>query len=136
MSDYLQRALIKLDATEGDVLAHGLSADGLEYAVVLDKGIKGCPKYRIPLVDLPDSAPKETAVIPTEDSQPDNAPEAAPLEDDEPETLPESEPPLVEWLEDASYSELQSEAKAAGIPANQSKDVLKAALLEYADANL
>lgn len=55
MANYLARALKLLGADEDDVLKHRLQGD--EYIVILDLGIKGCPKYRVPLAQLPELGP-------------------------------------------------------------------------------
>lgn len=54
MTNYLARALQHIGADEGDVLAHRLDEKAGEYVLVLDYGIKGCPKYRVPLAALPE----------------------------------------------------------------------------------
>ena len=73
---------------------------GDDYIVIVDKGIAGCPKYYIPLSQLQE-------------------PEASPDE-----LLP------VPAAVDLNYRDLQELAKETGIPANQSADDLRAALLE------
>lgn len=103
MIDYLDRACKHLGVDKGSVLAHGPSADD-HYVVVMDYGIKGCPKYRVPLSQL-----------------------------DEPEVLPEPEPlpaPAAVDLgfDDLDYRQLQELAKVSGIPANQKAADLRAAL--------
>jgi hypothetical protein len=141
MTDYLQETLEYLGESEGDVLAHGLSEDGLEYVVVLDKGIKGCPKYRIPL-DVLLNRPEEAAVVenlePVDDPEPVVEPETE-LETPEPAAEPEWAELVVDAeaaefseypLDSLSYRQLQELAKDTGIPANQNKAELIAALQE------
>ena len=115
MTDYLQRALQQLGAAEGEVLAH--SVNDTEIVIVLDKGIQGCPKYRIPLDKL--AEPVEV------------------VEEDEPEETPEYPPPQdvvgASYLESYSYRALQAEAKRLDIPANQTKEDLLAAITEAVD---
>ena len=48
--DYLSAACRKLGLTAAQVLAHTLYAT--EIVLVVDRGIAGCPKYRIPLAEL------------------------------------------------------------------------------------
>ena len=73
---------------------------GDDYIVIVDKGIAGCPKYYIPLSQL-----------------------------QEPEAPPDELLPVPAAV-DLSYRDLQDLAKETGIPANQSADDLRAALLE------
>jgi hypothetical protein len=128
MSDYLERTLTKLGfAADVNVLAHGLSADGLEYVVVLDKGIEGCPKYRMPLADLSEAA----EVVEVEPEPAESEPEA------EPTWPPEFPLPKeivdemgLSYLESYGYRDLQAEAKRLGIPANQTKEDLIVAIEE------
>ena len=58
MANYLELALQHLNEVGAAVLAHGPSADGTEYVVILDKGIKGGPKYRVALSILNSLAQK------------------------------------------------------------------------------
>ena len=95
MTDYLARAVEYLGAEPGEVLKHRVQGD--EYIVILDKGIAGCPKYRIPLSKLDEPAP---AVTPDYDDD--------------------------LGIYGMSYRELQAEAKALGIPAVGGKDKLAA----------
>ena len=73
---------------------------GDDYIVIVDKGIAGCPKYYIPLSQL-----------------------------QEPEAPPDELLPVPAAV-DLNYRDLQELAKETGIPANQSADDLRAALLE------
>jgi hypothetical protein len=141
MTDYLQRALQEInsttgyDATEEDVMVHGPAADGREYTVVLDRGIKGSPKYRLPIKTLPKlekpgpvQAIKEafhkTKAAPseTESAWPESV-----LTDDADEELT--------GLRALSYRELQALAKEADVPANQTSEELIAALQKAEDAS-
>jgi hypothetical protein len=102
MTNYLDRACEQLGVDKGSVIKHRVQGD--EYVVIADKGIKGCPKYVIPLSQL------ETI-------------------DEVEELLPV---PAVIDLNGGglSYRELQALAKEAGIPANQSAYDLREALEE------
>lgn len=71
MTNYLDRALQYIGADRGDVLAHARA--GNEYVIVLDLGIKGCPKYRVPLSDLPELEPE-----PKPEPEPEAEPEPEP----------------------------------------------------------
>lgn len=55
MSDYLTRACDHLGVDPSSVLSHRIGAG--EIVLVVDKGIKGSPKYTIPLSTL-DTAPE------------------------------------------------------------------------------
>lgn len=136
-TNYLKRALQSVnettgfDATEEDVAAHGLSDDGLEYVVVLDRGIKGSPKYRLPIKTLPKiekpgllQTVKEALGQETESAWPSSA-----LMHDDTEEAPPT------GLYALPYRELQALAKEAGIPANQTSEELIAALQEAEDAD-
>lgn len=60
MSDVLERACAKLGVSPEQVLKHRLEGDSL--VLVVDNGIAGCPKFTIPLSDLPEpqaEQPKE-----------------------------------------------------------------------------
>lgn len=120
MTDYLLRALKQLGASEGEVLAHSLT--DTEIVIVLDKGIKGCPKYRIPLNTLqgPEVEP------PVEDLTVEDEEIVETAEDVEAAV----EPSTADNLDDLSYRDLQAMAKDYDIPANQSKDDLIDALSE------
>lgn len=50
MADYLSRAASLRDFDPDDALSHAVRGD--EFHVVVNRGIEGCPKYRIPLADL------------------------------------------------------------------------------------
>ncbi|MCP5018910.1 MAG: hypothetical protein GY938_27080 [Ketobacter sp.] len=50
MSYYLAKACEKLNITPEQVLSHAVRDD--EFVLVVDKGIAGCPKTRIPLSEL------------------------------------------------------------------------------------
>ena len=111
MDDYLDRACKVLGVDKGSVLAHGPSADD-HYVVVMDYGIKGCPKYRVPLSHLDElKALEELEAL---------------------EALPEPLLPAPAafdlGLDDLNYRELQELARGAGIPAKQKADVLRKAL--------
>jgi hypothetical protein len=54
MNDLLDRALAHVGEAGTPVL--GWSVRDGEVVMVLDKGIKGCPKYRVPLSLLPEPA--------------------------------------------------------------------------------
>lgn len=97
MTDYLDRAIEYLGVDKGSVIKHRVQGD--DYIVIVDKGIKGCPKYRIPLSQL-----------------------------QEPEAPPDDLLPVPAAV-DLSYRDLQSLARESGIAANQSGDELRAALL-------
>jgi hypothetical protein len=116
MTDYLQRALEYLDAVGVKVLVGRLDEANREYVVVLNKGIQGCPKYRIPLAALKDAPKPKPEPIP------------------EPEPAIEPEPVLVapawKYDDDLSYRDLQALAKELDIPANQSRAELIEALEE------
>ncbi len=92
MTDYLERACEYLGVDKGDVVKH--RAEGADYIVIVDKGIAGTPKYRVPLSQL------------------------ASLEIAEQDTMPEVA------ILNMSYRELQELAKELGLPANQKADDL------------
>ncbi len=101
MTDYLDLAIEYLGVDKGDVVKSRVEGD--VYIVIVDKGIAGTPKYRIPLSQL-------TALeIAKQDAQPEQA------------------------IADMSYRELQELAKELGIPGNQKADDLIAAIdaLDY-----
>lgn len=53
MTDYLDRALTYVGARDGDIVVTS-RIEGGYYILLLDKGIKGIPKYSIPLDALDD----------------------------------------------------------------------------------
>ena len=67
--DLLQAACAHLGITVDQVLSHGTYEDHV--AVVVDRGIKGCPKYLVALADLGHSASLDIA---------EEAPAMAPVE--------------------------------------------------------
>lgn len=74
MSDYLARALEYLEIAESQVLKHRLDERAGEIIVIVDRGIAGCPKYAIPLAELPPiPAPVN---IPKPKPEPPSEPEA------------------------------------------------------------
>jgi hypothetical protein len=95
MTDYLARAIEYLGVEPGAVINPRVEGD--EYVVIVDKGIAGCPKYRIPLSKLNEPVP--AAVLDYDDDL---------------------------GVYAMSYRELQAEAKALGIPAVGGKDKLAA----------
>jgi hypothetical protein len=98
MSDYLKRACELLKVDESQVVKH--REEGDEYVVLVDYGIAGTKKHRLPLAKLkPRPAQAELVGV-------------------------------VPGAYNLSYRELQAAAKEAGIPANQPKDDLIAALTE------
>ena len=54
MANELVRACLYLDVKEQAVLSSKVYEDEGYIALVIDAGIKGCPKYTIPLDKLPD----------------------------------------------------------------------------------
>jgi hypothetical protein len=102
MTDYLGSACKYLGVDKGSVIKHRQEDD--VYIVIVDKGIEGCPKYRIPLSKLVEPA----------------------IPDDEP-VLPV--PAVIDYgLDGLTYRELQALARDEGIAANQSAADLRAAL--------
>jgi len=116
MTDYLKLACLHLGVEEGSVLASSLNAELEQYIIVVDNGIKGCPKYRIPLSKL-DALDEPAEVVELE----------LPIDDD---LLPV--PAAIDLGGDyeLSYRDLQALAKDAGIPANQSAEDLRDQLEE------
>ena len=102
MTNYLDRACEHLGVDRGSVIKHRVQGD--DYIVIVDNGIKGCPKYYVPLSQLQEPEAPIPIVIHN--------------------TLP------VPAAVDLSYRDLQEIAKESGIPANQSADDLRSALLE------
>ena len=98
MNDDLESACEYLGVDKGSVLKHRVQGD--EYIVIVDKGIKGCPKYHIPLSQLIELDPDLLLV-----------PAAIDLNSKE-----------------LSYRKLQELAKEQDIPANQKADALRTAL--------
>ena len=114
MTDYLDLACIYLGIEGEKVLDYAITAD--EVVVVVDNGIKGCPKYRIPLSEL----------ITATEPQPEPVIAVA-----EPLPVPAA---IDLGLDDGlSYRDLQALAIDAGIPANQKKDDLRQALEDLTD---
>jgi len=113
MTDYLKRACDYLGVDEGSVLASSLNEELEQYIIVVDKGIKGCPKYRIPLSKLDEPAEVVELVLPIDNGM-----------------LPV--PAAIDLGGDyeLSYRDLQALAKDAGIPANQSASDLRDQLEE------
>ncbi len=64
MKDYLERACEYLGVDKGSVINPRIQGD--DYVLIVDKGIKGCPKYYIPLHQLdkpePEQLPKPTTL--------------------------------------------------------------------------
>ena len=107
---YLRRACEYLGIEPSEAINPRIE-DGA-YVLIVDKGIDGSPKYRIPLSELDEPEPADFVIT-------------------DPEVVkPEPEPVAVDDLGayGLSYRELQSKAKELDIPANQSKDELIAAL--------
>ena len=96
MTDYLDRACEHLGVDRGSVIKHRVQGD--DYIVIVDNGIKGCPKHYIPLSQL-----------------------------QEPEAPPDDLLPVPAAV-DLNYRDLQDLAKELGIAANQSADDLRSAL--------
>lgn len=96
MTDYLQAALNYVGASPEQVVGNRLDEAAQVYVLIIDNGIKGCPKFTIPLSDLQfktyEPEPDETAV-----------------------SKPEPEPVLSVDLDGLTVLELQELAKAAGI---------------------
>jgi hypothetical protein len=99
--DYLNRACKHLGVDPGSAINPRVEGD--EFVVIIDRGIAGCPKYRIPLSELTG---------------------ADVVDVDEVDYL---------GVYDHSYRELQEMAKDLGIPANQGRDDLIAALWPATD---
>ena len=118
MTEYLDRALNYVGAVEGEVIWYGMSDDGTAYILLLDKGIKGCPKHRIPLDKLKGPVKKAEPVP------------VVVVVEEEAEELPYSTPDDVPDLDELGYRDLQALAKEYDIPANQSTEDLRTALRE------
>ncbi len=112
--EYLENACEYLGIDKGDVIKHRVQGD--EYIVIVDKGIKGCPKYHIPLSQLEKPEPV------LEEPEPD------------PESLPEPIAADPE-LENLTYRTLQAMAKDYGISANKGREVLEDALYDALDGD-
>ena len=69
MADYLTAACKYVGATPEQVLAHRVDEAEQVFVLVIDNGIKGCPKYAIPLSEL-------IAVTEPVEAQPAAEPEA------------------------------------------------------------
>lgn len=69
MADYLKAACEHVGATPEQVLVHRVDEAEQVFVLVIDNGIKGCPKYAIPLSDL-------IAVTEPVDAEPAAEPEA------------------------------------------------------------
>ncbi len=104
MTDYLNRACEYLGVEPGSAINPRVEGD--EFVVIIDRGIAGCPFYRIPLSELPELKSERVAV---------DVALADPVDADS-------------GLPNMPYRDLQVLALAAGIPANQSADALRAAL--------
>jgi len=84
--DYVRIACARLGVASDQVLVHRIEGD--ELVLVVDRGIAGCPKYRLPLASMRPSAPPKLdmgiAVLPTEDDEA----EVMPLQRHDDEALP------------------------------------------------
>lgn len=65
MSDYLKAACEHVGATPEQVLAHRVDSADQVFVLVVDNGIKGAPKYEIPLSEL------ITVASPVESNEPE-----------------------------------------------------------------
>ena len=72
---YLDRACRKLGIDKSAVLSSKFYPERGEFALVVDRGIWGCPKYTFKIEDLPEEQPKPT-------SSPEQPP--APVEEGKP----------------------------------------------------
>ena len=99
--NYLERAKDYLGVDGESVINPRI--EGADYVLLVDYGIAGCKKYRIPLSKLEEPA-KEL-----------------------PEPIREELLPVPAAI-DLNYRELQELAKEQGIPANQKADELRLAL--------
>lgn len=71
MTDYLKAACTYVGATPEQVIVHRVDEAEQVFVLVIDNGIKGCPKYEIPLSELiavaePVSAEPEQPAVETE----------------------------------------------------------------------
>ncbi len=114
MTEYLDRAIEYLGIDKGDVIKHRIQGD--DFIVIADLGIKGCPKYYIPLSELAEPEP----VVLEEPEILDEIEESPPVNAD-----PE--------LESLTYRALQTMAKDYGISANQGRAALEDALYDALD---
>ena len=105
MTDYLSLASAYLDVEQSAIVKCRVEGD--ELVAIVDKGIAGTPKYRIPLSAL---------------EKPIAEPVAEPVADYE------GIVPGAFDLAGMSYKELQALAKDYGVPANQARDDLIDAL--------
>lgn len=108
MTKYLDLALEYLGVDKGSCLVLRETED--EVIVVVDKGIAGCPKYKIPLSEL--TVMKDVPL-----------PIPEPVID-----VDISESPRFSDIENMDYRQLQELAKERSIPANQTRDDLITAL--------
>ncbi len=115
MTEYLDRAIEYLGIDKGDVIKSRVQGD--DYIVIADLGIKGCPKYYIPLSEL-----AEPELVLAEPEIPDEVEESPPVSAD-----PE--------LENLTYRALQAMAKDNGISANQGREALEDALYDALDGD-
>ena len=66
MNDYLKRACAALDEDPAAVLSYRVYAERI--ALVVDHGIRGCPKFSVPLSALPAPDPQPDVPDPVPDA--------------------------------------------------------------------
>lgn len=57
MTDYLKAACEHVGATPEQVMVHRVDEANQVFVLVVDNGIKGCPKFEIPLSELTTTKP-------------------------------------------------------------------------------